>query len=120
MIRIREISLPPEHSVHQLPYEAARLLKISNSKVRRLNIVACHVLRETDAVPAGVGEQLDLFASAEDTAKQEEDRRREKCRQKAVLGIQKKYGKNAILKGMNLEEGATARDRNRQIGGHKA
>ena len=39
MIRIREISLPPEHSVHQLPYEAARLLKISNSKVRRLNIV---------------------------------------------------------------------------------
>ena len=38
MIRIREISLPPEHSVHQLPYEAARLLKISNSKVRRLNI----------------------------------------------------------------------------------
>ena len=39
MIRIREISLPPEHSIHQLPYEAARLLKISNSKVRRLNIV---------------------------------------------------------------------------------
>ena len=88
--------------------------------VRRVNIVACHVLRETDAVPAGVGEQLDLFASAENTAKQEEDRRREKCRQKAVIGIQKKYGKNAILKGMNLEEGATARDRNRQIGGHKA
>ena len=40
--------------------------------------------------------------------------------QKAMLSVQKKYGKNAILKGMNLEEGATARDRNRQIGGHKA
>ena len=88
--------------------------------VRRVNIVACHVLRETDVVSTSLGQQLDLFASAEDTAKQEEDRQREKCRQKAVLGIQKKYGKNAILKGMNLEEGATARDRNRQIGGHKA
>ena len=42
------------------------------------------------------------------------------CRQQAVLAIKKKYGKNAILKGMDLEEGATARDRNGQIGGHKA
>ena len=40
--------------------------------------------------------------------------------QQAVLGIKQKYGKNAILKGMNLEKGATARERNRQIGGHKA
>lgn len=40
--------------------------------------------------------------------------------QKAVLEIKKKFGKNAILRGMNLEEGATARDRNSQIGGHKA
>ena len=40
--------------------------------------------------------------------------------QKAVLEIKKKFGKNAVLKGMNLEEGATARDRNSQIGGHKA
>ena len=45
---------------------------------------------------------------------------REKKMQKAVLEIKKKFGKNAILKGMNLEEGATARDRNSQIGGHKA
>ena len=44
----------------------------------------------------------------------------EKRRQQAVLTIKKKYGKNAILKGMDLEEGATARDRNGQIGGHKA
>ena len=47
-------------------------------------------------------------------------REREKRRQQAVLAIKKKYGKNAILKGMDLEEGATARDRNGQIGGHKA
>ena len=40
--------------------------------------------------------------------------------QKAVIDIKKKYGKNAIMKGMNLEDGATAKDRNRQIGGHKA
>ena len=40
--------------------------------------------------------------------------------QKAMLEIKKKYGKNAILKGISLEEGATARERNRQIGGHKA
>ena len=52
--------------------------------------------------------------------KEEENRRKERNIQKAVLDIQKKYGKNALLKGMNLEEGATSRDRNRQIGGHKA
>ena len=40
--------------------------------------------------------------------------------QEAMLGIRERFGKNAILRGMNLEEGATARDRNSQIGGHKA
>ncbi len=91
-----------------------------NLLVRRMNIVACHVIRETEALPAVQAEQLDLFAPAEDPAEKEALRQREKRRQKAVLAIKKKYGKNAILKGMNLEEGATAMDRNRQIGGHKA
>ena len=90
-----------------------------NLLVRRLNIVACHVLPETDVVPVGMM-QLDLFAPMIDPAETEAARRREKSRQQAVISIKKKYGKNAILKGMNLEEGATARDRNRQIGGHKA
>jgi DNA polymerase V len=63
--------------------------------------------------------QLDLFAADNDTH-EEESLAREKSRQKAVLHIQKKYGKNAIVKGMNLQEGATTMDRNRQIGGHKA
>ena len=55
--------------------------------------------------------------------KQEEEEAaldREKRMQEAMLSIKKKFGKNAVLKGMNLQEGATARDRNEQIGGHKA
>ena len=88
--------------------------------VRRVNIVACHVLRERDAPKSGGLEQLDLFAPPVDTEAQEQQRQREKRRQQAVIGIKKKYGKNAIFKGMNLEEGATARNRNQQIGGHRA
>jgi DNA polymerase V len=87
--------------------------------VRRMTIAACHLLPETDVVPSGVGQQLDLF-SQEDPEEKEEDRLREKRRQQAVIEIKKKFGKNAILKGMNFEEGATAKDRNAQIGGHKA
>ena len=55
--------------------------------------------------------------------KQEEEEaalNREKRMQEAMLSIKKKFGKNAVLKGMNLQKGATARDRNEQIGGHKA
>ena len=69
-------------------------------------------------------EQLDFFTDyAALEAKQERERaelEREKKMQQAMLTIKKKFGKNAILKGMNLEEGATAKDRNAQIGGHKA
>ena len=90
-----------------------------NLLVRRMTIAACHLLPETDVMPSGIGMQMDLF-SLENPAEKEEDRQREKRRQQAVIEIKKKFGKNAILKGMNLEEGATARDRNRQIGGHKA
>ena len=88
--------------------------------VRRMNIVACHVLREQDAPKPGSMEQLDLFSIMENAEQAEEKRQREKRRQQAVIRIKKKYGKNAILKGMNLEEGATAISRNQQIGGHKA
>ena len=93
--------------------------------VRRINIVAARVLPEYAAAAEDSGMvQLDLFADteAEEQRKREEDARleRERNRQRAVIRIKKKYGKNAIVKGMNLEEGATAMDRNRQIGGHKA
>lgn len=93
--------------------------------VRRLNIVACHVISEKDAPKREAGfEQLNLFTdyAAEQEKREKEDAAlvRERKRQEAVLAIKKKFGKNAILKGMNLEEGATAKDRNSQIGGHKA
>ena len=77
--------------------------------VRRMYIVANHVIPEDQA--AGV--QLNLF-------EEEPDLERERSRQEAILKIREKFGKNAILKGMNFEEGATAKDRNKQIGGHKA
>ena len=93
--------------------------------VRRLNLVAAHVMPPSEA-PSSTPEveQLDLFTdySARTASREAEQAalEREKRMQQAVLSIQKKYGKNAILKGMNLEEGATARDRNSRIGGHKA
>ena len=80
--------------------------------VRRINLTAAHIQ------PGGKGMccQLDLFARIPEERVLEREHRR----QKAVVSIRKKYGKNAIFKGMNLEEGATARERNAQIGGHKA
>lgn len=92
--------------------------------IRRLNITANHVIREADVKQDDQYEQLDLFTDYDALqAKREKEQAeldREKKMQKAMLTIKKKFGKNAILKGMNLEEGATARDRNAQIGGHKA
>ena len=88
--------------------------------VRRLNVVAGHVIKEEIASEDASFEQMDLFADYEEKARQDAELEREKRLQKAMLRIKKKYGKNAILKGMNLEEGATAKERNEQIGGHKA
>ena len=88
--------------------------------VRRINIVACNVLPESSVAREQSFYQLDLFADPADREEKAAHQEREKRRQKAVLDIRKKFGKNAILKGMNLEEGATAKDRNAQIGGHKA
>ncbi len=95
-----------------------------NLLVRRVNITANHVVDEATVQKTDNFEQLDLFADymAVRAKKEEEEAglAREKRMQKAVIEIKKKYGKNAILKGMNLEEGATTLDRNKQIGGHKA
>ncbi len=93
--------------------------------IRRLNITAAHVVEEDHIPPkAGEYEQLDFFTDYAllDAVREEEKAmlEKEKKIQQAVLEIKKKYGKNAILKGMNLEEGATAKERNGQIGGHKA
>ena len=85
--------------------------------VRRLTITACNILPRTAMDTCTCGEQLDLFSKPENP---DADIQREHNRQKTVLTIKKRFGKNAIVRGMNLEEGATAMDRNRQIGGHKA
>ena len=74
-----------------------------------MTLGAGRVIRED----APDGAQLDLFSNP--VADE-----RERSRQEAILTIRKKFGKNAILKGMNFEEGATAVERNKQIGGHKA
>lgn len=87
--------------------------------IRRINLVANHVERESLTASGTDYRQVSLFDEPElqtEAAELERERRR----QRAVLQIRKKYGKNAILKGMNFEEGATTRDRNAQIGGHKA
>jgi DNA polymerase V len=95
-----------------------------NLLVRRVNITANHVVDETAAAKTANYEQLDLFTDykAAQAKKEAEEAAlaREKRMQKAMLEIKKKHGRNAILKGMNLEDGATTVDRNRQIGGHKA
>ncbi|MGN0508489.1 MAG: DNA methylase, partial [Ruminococcus sp.] len=88
--------------------------------VRRITVCAAKLVTEEEAQRETGNVQLDLFtdySAVEETKKQEG---KEKSIQKAVIGIKKKFGKNAILKGMNLEEGATAKERNEQIGGHKA
>lgn len=91
-----------------------------NLLVRRINIVACKLLREEDAKREKSVEQLNFFTDYDQIEREKTEEERDKKRQKAILGIKKKFGKNAILKGMNLQEGATAKDRNEQIGGHKA
>ena len=85
--------------------------------IRRLYVTVNHVLEESALHRGEEWEQLDLFAGREREAAARE---REERMQKAVLSIRKKYGKNAILKGTSLEEGATARERGGMIGGHKA
>ena len=92
--------------------------------VKRIYITATHVISESDSFKIEKCEQLDLFSSYEMDQgcklKEEDDLKREKNSQQVILNIKKKFGKNAILKGMNLEKDATTKDRNKQIGGHKA
>ena len=91
--------------------------------VRRISVTANHVIRETDAQEEEIFEQMDLFtdydALSRAREKEEAELEREKRMQKAMLDIKKRFGKNAVLKGLNLQEGATAIERNGQIGGHR-
>lgn len=100
--------------------------KITDKKllIRRINVVANHVISEDKISKEDDYEQLDLFTDYEkiqqEKKKKEKELEKEKKLQTAMLDIKKKFGKNAILKGTNFEEGATGIQRNEQIGGHKA
>ena len=84
--------------------------------IRKINICVGNLLRE-DEISTSY-EQLDLFTDIKEKLKQDEKLQKEKKLQETVIGIKNKYGKNAIIKAFNLEEGATTLSRNRQIGGH--
>ncbi len=91
-----------------------------NLLVRRMYIVANHIISENEAKKESEYVQLDLFTDTKKLEAEENELKKEKDMQQAILKIKNKYGKNSIIKGMNLKEGATALERNRQIGGHKA
>lgn len=119
------INLDRQTASSRLMTEAALSLydRITDKEllVRRITVAACHVNDESSAAHTQKYRQLTLF----DNEPAEEDHReqaleKEKKMQKAMIEIKKKYGKNAILKGINLEDGATAKARNSQIGGHRA
>lgn len=92
--------------------------------VRRINLTTNHVVDEESVVRSPAPMQYDLFTDYEalerDQREEKEKLAKERKVQTAILNIKKQFGKNAILKGLNYEEGATARERNEQIGGHKA
>lgn len=92
--------------------------------VRRVTICAANVIPESDITTDEGYEQLDLFTDYEqrdkDRKAEEEKLAKERSLQLATIGIKEKYGNNAILKGTNFLDASTARDRNRQVGGHKA
>ena len=89
-----------------------------------MTISVNRVIDENSVVEKSTYEQLDLFTDyameEKRRAEEKEAMEKEKRMQQAMISIKKKFGKNAILKGMNLEEGATMQDRNNQIGGHRA
>ena len=114
----------PAHGTTRFPHPTASSKKLMdaaqalfdqivnpNLKIRRLNLTAGNVTPEEDEVI-----QLDMFSPPDEAHSLEQENRR----QQAILAIKKKYGKNAILRGTSLVDGATARERNEQIGGHKA
>lgn len=91
--------------------------------IKRINLTACDVVNENCQDNVIITKQLDLFSNTSVTNKEQEQELHneveERKIQRTLLDIKNKYGKNAILKGMNLEEGSTQKDRNEQVGGHR-
>lgn len=86
---------------------------------RRINITANNIISEEQAEKENKFEQIDLFTDYSEVERKNEKEKKERNLQKSILDIKKKYGKNAILKGMNFENGRTTIERNEQVGGHK-
>ncbi len=120
----------PAHGSIHLNFHTSSALEISTAAlalyerivhpklmIHRLTVTFNNVILETEADNYL---QYDLFTTPSEIERRQQKRQRDQRLQKTMLSIQKKYGKNAILKGMNLEEGATAMERNQQIGGHRA
>ena len=131
----------PAHGSMMLPFHTSSSHLISDAVlgiydkvvnpmllVRRITLAVMDVRYENDIQESEnrqpENQQLDLFTDYELLAKQQqnakEELNKERKMQETILKIKKRFGSNSILKGMNFEEGATAKDRNRQIGGHKA
>lgn len=95
-----------------------------NLSIRRINVTANHLTKENEVKEENSYEQMSLFTDYGIADKEKEAEKeqltREKKMQRAILDVKKRYGKNALLRGVDLEEGATAISRNKQIGGHKA
>ena len=91
-----------------------------NLFIRRINITANHVAEE-DSIPKNSSfEQMDIFSDDSLTEENIKKERKEKKIQNTVVKIKKQYGKNSIVRGMNMQKDATAMERNNQIGGHRA
>jgi len=95
--------------------------EIINDKLltRKINITANNVVNEATVKETNDYEQMDLFVDYSELEKKRQKEKEERKLQTAMLDIKNKYGKNAIIKGMNLQEGGTTIERNGQIGGHK-
>lgn len=111
----------PSSSTHQIADAVLGLydeLVDDRLLVRRVTIAAERVVTEEEMAQAAQHEQLALFAEEDPAA--DAERARERKVQEAMIGIRERFGKNAVLKAASLQEGATARQRNQQIGGHSA
>lgn len=112
------------HLITDATMELYEKITDKNLLIRRITIAVNKVIPESEIPQENESLQLSLFEDPYERMQKEQEEEdalaQEKRMQEAILGIKKKYGKNAILKGMSLQEGATAKDRNAQVGGHKA
>ena len=118
------INLDHKTSSTKLLSEAAIKLyeKITDKRllIRKIYVTANDVVNELNLKEEKKYEQIDMFTNYKELEKKKEKEKSEKQIQKAILNIKDKYGKNAIIKGMDLQSAGTTIERNSQIGGHKA